>query len=91
MNALIGVVALLVIIPAATLLEAWVLIRLWAWHIIPRFHVEALTYGAAVGISCVASLLTQQYVPAKEGDGGNLIASHFTRPLLILLIGWCAA
>lgn len=49
--AIFGVVAL--VIAGYALLDAVVLTHLWAWFIVPIFHLPMLTLTAAIGVSLV--------------------------------------
>lgn len=73
------------------LLDSWVLMKLWAWYIVPAFGQQPLSMSVSIGIGCVVCLLTKSYVP-KRGSDENLEALGFTflNPVALLLIGWLA-
>jgi hypothetical protein len=87
-----GIVGIVAMQAAVALWEAFVLLRLWAWFVVPTFGVPTLTYPIAVGIAATVSLLTLRTVRYK-GHEVDLVAawsSAFVIPALILAIGWTA-
>lgn len=73
--------------------EAYVLMWMWQWFVIPNFMVYSLTFGEAVGICLIISLLspsTYQLYRPKIHDfmWSTLICNLYVRPWFILGIGW---
>lgn len=81
------------LITVNVLLNGWVLSLLWAWLIVPTFPgLPPLTVAQAIGVSLVATCLTQRYHHQEEKDGkkaatraaGHLILS----PFVYLILGY---
>ncbi len=76
------------LVGAACVLEGWVATKLWAWFVIPQFHLAPLPLAIAIGLSFLISVY--RYSPAapeKESDWkplGMIIA----KPMLLLGMGW---
>jgi hypothetical protein len=82
----IGIVGLILI--PVYLLRAYVLVKLWAWFMVPLGIFE-IGYAHAIGISLVVGFLTSQYIPAKDKDNKWAAAAHtFLTPIMVLFIGW---
>ncbi len=79
-------------------IDGWVLMKLWAWFVVPLFRLPALTLLPAIGLSLVVSFLTFQvppFTPSPEPDAKqnttNLEAlgeAMVNRPLFVLGFGW---
>jgi len=48
--------------------EAFVLTLLWAWFVVPIFHLPELALWTAFGLSIVVSLLTHQSPSRRKGE-----------------------
>ena len=72
------------------LLDSWVFMVLWAWFVVPFFRVHELTMVSAIGISCIVSLMTTQYVPVPPEKAVEFLLVQFRRPLVLLAIGFVA-
>ena len=70
--------------------EAWVLVRLWGWYMVPIFHLPLLVISQAIGVICVAHALRSVYVPSKDGARYGAITYAFVTPTMLLTIGWLA-
>jgi hypothetical protein len=77
---------------AAALWEAFVLLRLWAWFVVPVLGAPTLTYPLAVGIAATVSLLTLRTARYKghEVDLVAVCTVTFVGPAMLLAIGWTA-
>lgn len=84
---LIGIVFLPVM-----LLNAWVLVKLWAWFIVPNFGLPALPFVAAAGIVLIVRHVTPIKVPAKDDekkhDTLTLTILSVVMPFYTLGLGW---
>lgn len=70
-------------------LSGWVLSVMWAWFVVPVFHLPALGVAQAIGLSCIVSFFKSY----KSGDGKkktttetviDLIGTAFAAPLFAL-------
>lgn len=85
-------------IPVLVLSSIWrgfVLTILWAWFIVPVFHLPVLGIVVAIGVSMVVSFLTYQTPPVNPGDVrtdidkfSSAISAALATPAVYLLIGW---
>lgn len=75
---------------ATTLLQGWVLARLWHWFIVPGFRQPDLAWPTAVGVVFIAHTLAwQPDLGVKEKTAPwALCLSTLTTPLLTLGIGY---
>jgi len=84
-----------VLYAVSALINAFVLIKLWNWFVIPTFELAALSYPVAIGISLLVTFLTYQYheKPEKTENENkqikHLFAVIFLRPVMVLFVGWC--
>lgn len=87
----------LIALPFAVALTAWsafVLFKLWAWHVVPALHAPSLTYMQTVGLVVVYMALT--YSPIKAALADELkgdaalkgMLRTFMAPGVFLLVGW---
>jgi hypothetical protein len=88
---LFGVITLMIGISAV--LNGWVLSILWAWFIVPLFHLPQLSLPAAIGLALIANMLRGFNAPQKDSDEkdkkwGTLLARIFLAPLFVLFFGW---
>jgi uncharacterized membrane protein len=80
---------------------AWILTVLWAWFIVPFFHLPVLGIVHALGIMIVARFLTYSVSMSDqkimndldtEGKlkkfGEYYLSSVFLLPLVFLVMGW---
>lgn len=86
--------AILILIPLAVFLNAYVLSVLWLWFIVP-LEMPVLSLTTAAGIAVIATLL-QQTQQTKDDDKeesaeskiGKAFSLVVSKPLAALLIGW---
>lgn len=87
---IVGVPALLSL---SAILNGWVLTYLWLWFVTP-LGLPSLSIAHAIGISCVISFLTYQYIerPKEKEPLQSQISTLVTvcvfRPLIVLGFGW---
>jgi hypothetical protein len=85
-------VLLAVLLAAAiTLWEAFVLMVLWGWFIVP-LGVKAVGMAHAIGLTLIASLLTHQ-APSDLDDRDRISKSmrwSIAGPAIALVVGWVA-
>lgn len=78
-----GVVILVTVL---TCLRAFVLLKLWAWFIVPLFGLPPLTIPYAIGISLIVGSF---FLNTKKQDDSNVFwVSAIVSPLITLFIGW---
>lgn len=68
---LVGMVFLLYIpsyMLAVALTQAYVLMHLWAWFVVPTFHLPALSLPLAIGMRLVLGFLTPLGMPHPRKD-----------------------
>lgn len=95
-KALLGLFWSIVFIFLGVLLDAWVVMLLWGWFIVPVFNLPALGYLQAMGVSLVIGYLTfQSPADEKKKDGPNLkdqtihwLTYDVYVRLFCLFIGW---
>lgn len=90
----IGCFFLLFAAPFSFVVRGWVLGTLWAWFIVPVFHLPALRIPYAIGLSLLVGMLTHQTSDCEEKKRTTsehlwrVLAVSFVGPLMILGIGW---
>ena len=88
-----GVEALLVflLIPLVVVLDGFVVVKLWSWHVMPTFHLPAVTMGHAIGITCLFNLMRVSFShPENDSSATKRSLLSLFYALLCLLIGWLA-
>ena len=92
--AVLAVAALFVVLMSAHVaLEAWAIKLLWAWFIVPQFHLDPLSTKSAIGLGLVAALLTHQVQPEIKSDESKsktatkYLARVFFVPITAVAIG----
>lgn len=91
MPELFGCVGLIAIIPISIVLRGWVLSILWRWFMVSAFHLPILSIPAAIGVSCVISMLTRETSYAKEDEKYTWSTKFFIGligPFISLGFGW---
>lgn len=77
---------------ALCVVEGFVLMKLWAWFIIPTFGLPALSIPVAIGICLIGGFLTRQQLEQQGGDALDesvkLFGHGFFNAGLILFVGW---
>lgn len=77
-----------------TIWRGYVLSVLWGWFIVTTFNMQALSVTQAIGLSCVVSFLTYQFIREPEDKRGAMeimghaIAMCTLHPLIALAVGW---
>ena len=59
---LVGILAL----PITSLWYGYVLSILWAWFVVPAFHVAPLSILLAIGVSIVVRMFTSSYTESND-------------------------
>lgn len=67
--------------------NGWVLTKLWAWFMVPIFHLPTLTVWPAIGVALVARFLTYQDMDNKRKLGES-VALAIIQPIISLGFGW---
>jgi len=84
----------LLLIVLSTLYFAVVIRQLWAWFIVPAFHMAPLSLVTAAGIDTLVSVLRPppESATEKDEDLGDLLKRGLKRvatyPTICLLTGW---
>lgn len=93
-NILISVIIVILGAVGLTVLDGFVLTKLWSWFIVPIFHLNPLTLIQALGFSLVIRYLTKDILSkdfskfdSTEESWIKLIVL-IIRPLLFLLLGF---
>ncbi len=68
--AVVGFLAMLILSPIWT---GFVLSVLWAWFIIPVFHVRPISIVLAIGLSLVMGMFMSRYSPTEDGEEKNIL------------------
>lgn len=83
-----GIVAgLPLLLLVSSCVNGWVLTKLWAWFMVPIFHLPALTLWPAIGVAMVIRFLTYQDTNNKRGIGES-VALAVIQPIVSLGFGW---
>lgn len=85
------------ILALSSLANAYVLVKLWAWFVVPTFAAPALSLPVAVGVGSIIGLL--QPVPKDDekkdesvlSKWGRLFGQITLKPALYLLVGYIAS
>ena len=85
----LGCLILLLLGPATALLDAWVIVKLWSWFMVPM-GLSAITMRIPVAVDLMANLIIR---PRSDGSmkWNDVVARVLFVPLVALAIGWCAA
>jgi hypothetical protein len=95
MKAVLLFIWLLIILVGGSIWSGYVLSVMWAWFVVPTFHLPQLSIAIAIGLSMVVRMLT--YTPQegekKKSDTADTIISSFCwsflYPLLVLGVSYC--
>ena len=76
-----------------TLLQSFVLVKLWVWFIVPVFGLPILTIVPAIGLRLIVGYLTFHNIYSKDTRSGgeklyNYLSMGTFYPLLVLLSGY---
>lgn len=86
-----------VFIAASSLINAFVLLKLWAWFVVPTFAAPAITLPVAIGLGSIIGLLQHvQSQQEKEGEEplakwGRIFGHLIAKPALYLVVGYIAS
>lgn len=67
-NFLIKLAAFLIFATIGVCVFSWAMTLVWAWYIVPAFHVAALNYKTAIGISYLMSMTTYKLPESTMKD-----------------------
>jgi hypothetical protein len=84
----VGTFALL--LSLRTLIHGYVVATLWAWFMVPLFHLQPLSLAASIGVMLPVSFVTSHGyadIPTEK-LGIQLLVAFIIRPLVTLLLGW---
>ena len=78
------------------MLRGYVMVRLWAWFMIPMFKLPPLPVAGAIGLMVVVGMVTTKYEPKKKDKTEDFTYSKAITnmlittliPLVFLLEGW---
>lgn len=88
-----GVIALFVLLALSAIWSGYVLTILWAWFVVPTFHLPQLSLAAAIGIAIVVKYLTHHvdtHEDNRSWDDKFAVSIGFALlfPLMALFFGW---
>ena len=66
--------------------RGFVIMKLWAWFIVPIFALNALTLVHSIGLSLVVGLLTSELKPDDDADGEGWFAKIITRFVFLVIV-----
>lgn len=81
----VGFIGLLVV---SSILNGFVLVKLWEWFLVTPFGFPKLSVPVAIGISIIAKYLTIQQIPKTDNKSTDTYCFAIVYPLLTLCIGW---
>ncbi len=94
-HCLFALARLYALLPAALLLDGFVIVKFWGWFVLPTFAgAPQLPIAAAVGISSMVALIAHQQYSGPESDRDLTeilvwqLVYMFVRPLIFLFMGW---
>lgn len=90
-GALMIVGAVVFMLTALALLNAFVIQYLWLWFVVPTFGLAALTFVQAIGFGIIVGYLTHQHTPKFKNqtpDTNNDLMMIYLRPFMVLGIAW---
>jgi hypothetical protein len=86
-----------VIFAASAIVRTYVIFKLWAWYIVPAFHVPEMSMKTAFGISmlagCLVPTITKTYSAKELGWGvvSGAVVELLIGALLVLLVGFAVS
>lgn len=89
-----GVVGVIVLIVASSILNGYVLSVLWGWFVVPTFGAPSLSIAPAIGIALVVGYMTHQIHDCQKEDRSfsqkiaEGVAMIVLKPMLALFFGW---
>lgn len=76
--ALLAVLYMVIVI----ILNAWALMTLWAWYVVPIFALPVLPFGGAAAIALMVRFLTHRVQKTSKSEDGEIDPKKaMTRPL----------
>lgn len=95
MTTLFAIFGFFALIGISALWRAYVLTVMWAWFVVPTFHVSGLSMPMAYGLSLLVAMLTSNKT-GNEAEStnsatekfANAMALSFILPAIVLLFGW---
>lgn len=83
-----GIIAIII----GSIVNAFVISKLWAWLLVPSFNIESITMGTAFGISVILGFFRSKKTDDDDEDVVEKITKalvwSFVNALFYLLIGW---
>ena len=90
-----GIVALLLlIVVGSTLFNAWIIMCLWTWFLLPIFGIATPSLAGCAGLAVLVAFMTIPYKKDElDGMSGGEKVNYFLnaalfRPLMTLFVGW---
>ena len=71
-----------------SLVNGLVMSLLWAWFMVPIFHLPALTIPGAIGVSLLISYCTYEGRKDDTATMHDHLSRLVAKPLCGLLVGW---
>ena len=68
--------------------QGFVLMWLWQWFAVPTFDLPELKLAAAMGITLIVSLLTNQHIPRKATELVDFLVYEVRLPMTLLIAGF---
>ena len=86
----VGLLAPLAVLPFFFMIvvRAWVFAQLWAWYLVPRFHIPPLRVVEAFGLLLIISFAWPGQPDKPEKPFWERVVEGFMRWMLFLLFGW---
>ena len=83
---LIGALGMIVV---TSILNGFVLVKLWGWFVVPAFGLPTLSIPVAIGISLIIKYLTiHRSKTAEDVDMWEAYKFAISFPIMTLIIGW---
>ena len=81
------------LLAGASIVQGFVLAQMWAWFVVPLFHLPALSVAAAIGLALTVGMVTRNSEPEDKdkSTAERLITSlikAFLAPVITLAMGW---
>lgn len=78
-------------VPVSSVYSGWILSIVWRWYVVPITGWPALSVASAVGVGCVASLLTYHAGSGKDDRSAlEIFALGVFLRSMVLLVAWIA-
>ena len=80
---------LIAIAPLTAIWYGFALMVMWAWFVVPTFHVAPLRIPYAIGLAYIVQFLTHQTTSEEnEPETDRILAMAIVKPLVLLAAGW---